>query len=182
MILFFVLCFLTYDVNRIKACSDVESTWNSPSSIAKKSVITTLYNSPESLVIKESEKKKILYKIVDENKDCFTFGTVEDNQKSFDGWILYSRSLYALALLGDQSAKATLLKEFEERHYRLEIIDCYMYGNPYELCLIGIWNQVASYDKEERKKLIKAARKGDIIPKNKELAEFWKNYSFAFRF
>lgn len=168
--------------SKIKACTDIEKYGlnNSLSDLPKKSMITVLYESPQSVMMDEKEKIKILSEIAYDNKDCFTFGTKEDNETSFNKWILYSRSLYALTLLGVGNYKETLLEEFAARRDRLETVDCYTDSKSYPIYLVGVWNQVASFDLKERNYLIEAAESGKIIPKDENIVKYWKNYNFNF--
>ena len=173
--LYLFICLFVSSFSESKACTDIEKFGFNISEISTKNLVS------QYIMIDEDERKKILQSISDDNKDCFTFGTLEDNKKSFNKWNIYSRALYELTKLGDKNSKKILLEEFESRRHRLEFIGSYVYNEPYHLCLVGIWNQVATYDKEERNKLIEELEKGEIIPQDINLLTFWKNYISVFK-
>lgn len=122
-----------------------------------------------------------LKSIRNEHNTGYDFGDEQRNKKSLYNWLLYTRSLYALQKLGSQNARFKLREELDRTKRRLAKIDCYTDGENIKYWLSGIWSEVATFDVQERKKLLKALQQGKEIPYDKELIKFFQNYSFSYQ-
>lgn len=104
----------------------------------------------------------------------YDFGDEESNHKSLFNWIVYTRSLGALAKLGVPGEDIKLREELERAKRRLETIDFYTDDKDYKYCLSGIWSIVSTFDKEERKNFLQALKEGKEIPRDESLIKFFE--------
>jgi hypothetical protein len=106
----------------------------------------------------------------------YNFGDKESNYRSLWNWIIYTRSLHALSNLGYKENGIKLQEELDRAKSRLEMIDFYTDGKDYKYCLSGIWCIVSTFDKEERKNLLEALKKGEEIPNDDHLIKFFESF------
>lgn len=106
----------------------------------------------------------------------YNFGDEELNHTSLYNWIVYTKSLYALYMLGSQEDGEKLQEEFDRARRRLDIIDCYTDGRDYKYCLSGIWSIVSTFDQKERNGFMEALEKGEIIHKDQTLFKLFKSF------
>ena len=123
------------------------------------------------------------------HKDHYKFGTIEKNAISFQNWNIFCDSTVSRILMGgDFKEILSLRKEVQRKLRRLETIDCYIPDetmDDYSVYLEGIWEQVAFFDEEARRKLIEVYEKGSSevkIRKNPKKESFWKEFKHKYIF
>lgn len=105
----------------------------------------------------------------------YNFGDKESNHNSLVNWLIYTRSLGALAKLGFKEEGNKLEEELERAKRRLELIDVYTDDKDYKYCLSGIWSIVSTFDKGERKNFLEALKKGEEVPYDESLIKFFES-------
>lgn len=140
----------------------------------RENIINKLLLEPSSSVLKEDIYN--IKAIKNYFNTGYVFGDEKSNHRSLYNWIVYTRSLYALEILGEKEEGIKLKEEFGRAKRRLKMIDFYTDGKDYKYCLSGIWCIVSTFDKEERKNLLEALKKGEEIPKDDRLINFFESF------
>jgi len=125
-----------------------------------------------------------LERIRKENRYHGEYGSPELNEGSLIRWMLYSRALFILsetpANRYHEKDKVRFKEQLQRKERRLDNIEAYIPDGKmedYPLYLEGIWQEVATFNSQARRKLIEAYNKGDTpLALNHQKARFWEEY------
>jgi hypothetical protein len=140
----------------------------------------TLVRNPAKIVDQiQSDQKSLeeLKNLAEQSRSHMIIGTPEKNAVALKNWAIFYN---ACNLLGGDY-KRLLENEIQATRRSFEAADCYADAKDYPLYLIGVWEQLATFDSDLRKQLIQAYRQGQYrIQVNDERAKVWEAFVPAF--